>query len=316
MNDLMDFSETRKLFNWRDHLRVHPAADLFPPLLPDELKALAEDIKVNGLKTPIVLWAELLEDSPVLVDGRNRLDALALLGWLGPARERALRERVKKHRRYINDNPLEIVDEVSDDCAVIAWDSSLLQTTYTGDVNALVLSLNAHRRHLTADQKRELIGKVLKAKPEQSNRSIAKQVKADDKTVASVRRDLETTAEIPQLEKTLGGDGKARKAKPAPKPAQTCNDDPQASSEARKAAYEIEVTVEDELEPVEYRDAFLLRAADAMAFAVYSGPIDDEVIAAAKRVAAKWQSFAETLETKTGVRKVAIGGRPDHQAAQ
>jgi hypothetical protein len=53
----------------------------------------------------------------------------------------------------------------------------------------------------------------LKAKPEASNRKIAKQVKADDKTVASVRRDLESTAEIPQLEKTVGADGKKR-AKP------------------------------------------------------------------------------------------------------
>jgi hypothetical protein len=33
-----------------------------------------------------------------------------------------------------------------------------------------VLSANLHRRHLTADQKRELIAKVLKAKPEASVR--------------------------------------------------------------------------------------------------------------------------------------------------
>jgi hypothetical protein len=58
-----------------------------------------------------------------------------------------------------------------------------------------------------------LIAKVLKAKPEASNRQIAKQVKADDKTVATVRRELEATAEIPQLEKTTGADGKARTTK-------------------------------------------------------------------------------------------------------
>ena len=41
-----------------------------------------------------------------------------------------------------------------------------------------VLSANVHRRHLTAEQKRELIAKVLKAQPEKSNRQVAEQVKA------------------------------------------------------------------------------------------------------------------------------------------
>jgi hypothetical protein len=35
------------------------------------------------------------------------------------------------------------------------------------------MSANIHRRHLTIEQKRELIGKLLKAQPKQSNRQIA-----------------------------------------------------------------------------------------------------------------------------------------------
>jgi hypothetical protein len=50
----------------------------------------------------------------------------------------------------------------------------------------------------------------LKAKPEASNATVAKQVKADDKTVAKVRRKLESTSEIPKLKKTVGADGKSR----------------------------------------------------------------------------------------------------------
>ena len=42
-------------FNWRDHLPVHPAADLFPLLSKSELKELAEDIRKNGLQSPILL---------------------------------------------------------------------------------------------------------------------------------------------------------------------------------------------------------------------------------------------------------------------
>jgi hypothetical protein len=74
------------------------------------------------------------------------------------------------------------------------------------------------------------------------------------------------------------------------------NDDPQPKKRPPRKQATIELTVESDLEVSEYRQAFLLRAADALAFAVYSGPIDKEVIAAAERVAAKWKAFAQTLE--------------------
>jgi ParB-like nuclease domain len=81
-------------FNWRDHLAVHPAADLFPLMSetddPQALKELAEDIRKNGLQSPIIVWRKREGDADVdcLIDGRNRLDALAMLGWLGPKRKR------------------------------------------------------------------------------------------------------------------------------------------------------------------------------------------------------------------------------------
>lgn len=54
---------------------AHPAADLFPLMGADELASLAEDIKANGLRHPVVLAA----DGRVL-DGRNRLAACKLAG--------------------------------------------------------------------------------------------------------------------------------------------------------------------------------------------------------------------------------------------
>ncbi len=36
--------------SWRDQLQIHPACELFPPLPPDELRALGEDIIVNRLQ--------------------------------------------------------------------------------------------------------------------------------------------------------------------------------------------------------------------------------------------------------------------------
>lgn len=54
---------------------AHPAADLFPLMGADELASLAEDIKANGLRQPVVLDA----DGRVL-DGRNRLRACEAAG--------------------------------------------------------------------------------------------------------------------------------------------------------------------------------------------------------------------------------------------
>lgn len=52
----------------------HPVSDLFPLMPADELRALAEDIKTNGLLFPIVI----LDD--MVLDGRNRLAACESTG--------------------------------------------------------------------------------------------------------------------------------------------------------------------------------------------------------------------------------------------
>jgi hypothetical protein len=52
----MSAAKCRAGTSWRDHIKVHPAADLFPMMSDDELKALGEDIKENGyMNSPIVL---------------------------------------------------------------------------------------------------------------------------------------------------------------------------------------------------------------------------------------------------------------------
>jgi ParB-like chromosome segregation protein Spo0J len=84
-----------------------------------------------------------------------------------------------------------------------------------------VWSMNVQRRHLRADQRREVIAKLLRADPTKSNRQIASQAKADNKTVGVVRREMEATEEIPQLPETVGADGKKRTAKPKRKVAAT-----------------------------------------------------------------------------------------------
>jgi hypothetical protein len=250
--------------SWRDHWPVHSAAELFPLMTEAELCELGEDIKNKGLTTPIALWAKSQMDWDKkkihLLDGRNRLDAMELAGL------DALEVVGRQYFTLLGDDPY-----------------------------AYVISANIQRRHLTADQRRELIAAVLKAKPEQSNLQIAKQVKADDKTVAKVRKKLESTSDIPRLEKTIGADGKARKQPVKRRPAvQVVH----ASAEAAHGKSTEILTVEDDLESTEYREAFILRTADAMAFAVYSGEVDDEIIAAAERAAAAWTRCAAGLKQR------------------
>ena len=64
---------------WRQMLQVHPAADVFPLLGKEDVVALAADIKKHGLKQPVLI-IEGKDGHAVLIDGRNRLDALELLG--------------------------------------------------------------------------------------------------------------------------------------------------------------------------------------------------------------------------------------------
>lgn len=64
-----------------------------------------------------------------------------------------------------------------------------------------VRKLNLARRHLTEAQKRVVIADALKDAPEKSNRQHAKELGVDDKTVASVRREKEQSAEIPHFSK-------------------------------------------------------------------------------------------------------------------
>ena len=64
--------------SWRSILPIHPAAELFPRMSPDELRALGEDVVKSGLKSPIVLWRPDSRSLPSLLDGISRLDAIEI----------------------------------------------------------------------------------------------------------------------------------------------------------------------------------------------------------------------------------------------
>jgi hypothetical protein len=82
-------------------VKPHPAAALFPMLPSEEMRALAEDIKANGQKLPIIVTRDDL-----VLDGRNRLKACQLAGvapkvetWTGRSSPFAYVRSVNLRRR-------------------------------------------------------------------------------------------------------------------------------------------------------------------------------------------------------------------------
>src|SRR5262245_54481981 len=149
---------------WRSCLPVHPAAELLPAMTESELRELGEDIKRHNLHTPVVIFTDQ-EGTEYLLDGRNRLDAMEIVGL-----------------PIVNDAELnpDVVHHIAGNIDPFAW----------------VLSANLHRRHLTNEQKTELIAKLLRIKPNASDRQIAKETRTSHPKVAKVREQEERRGNI------------------------------------------------------------------------------------------------------------------------
>jgi hypothetical protein len=185
--------------SWRDTFQVHAACEMFPPMSPDELCALGKDIKKNGLVSPIAITTRKVAKGwdYQLLDGRNRLDAMELVGI-------SFKVALENGQCWLQIPGLG--QQVYP--ALKVADGGAYADPY-----AYVLSANIHRRHLTTEQKRDLIAKVLKAQPEKSDRQIATAAKTDHKTVASVRAEQEARGEIPHVSTRTDTKGRQQPAK-------------------------------------------------------------------------------------------------------
>jgi hypothetical protein len=197
----------------------HPLADIFPLMEGAEFDALVADIKAHGLREHIVLY------EGKILDGRNRYRACLEAG-VEPLISNF--EHMRPAREGISPE-------------------------------SFAVSQNLHRRHLTAEQKRELIAELIKAQPEKSDREIAKQAKVSHPTVAKARREAEATGKTLPVEKRIGKDGKVRK------------------QPARKAKADPAVTLDEERDPEHFKQ-FKLPIDAEQAAAVDS--VDDDPQAA------------------------------------
>jgi ParB-like chromosome segregation protein Spo0J len=157
-------------------IKFHPLADMFPLMEGEEFDALVADIKTHKLREKIILY------DGMILDGRNRYRALVALG----ADLKTIRECCEAP------------------CCI---------DNHHGGPTAYVISANIHRRHLNAEQKREIIAKLIKADPSKSDRQIAKQAKVDHKTVGAARVELEGRGEIPHVEERTDTKGRKQPTK-------------------------------------------------------------------------------------------------------
>ena len=201
----MPNNSTKQPTSWRDVIKVHPAAYLFPMMTPDELKALGEDIKKNGLKSPIAITISKTPGGKweyQLLDGRNRLDAMEAVGL--------------PLTISLNNGQCRITTKAAVNILGLDTYDGVPVRVIDDDPYAYVISANLHRRHLTPEDKQDLIAKVLKAQPEKSNRNRAASQRRPQRS-ARFRRKLEATGEVSPVDKTTGKDGKARTTAPKKK---------------------------------------------------------------------------------------------------
>jgi hypothetical protein len=181
--------------SWRQLAPAHPAADLFPRMSADELRSLGEDIKKRGLTSPIVLWRESPEASVQVLDGISRLDAIeAHIGSI------------------VSIQPLILAGT-----RFIPRCDKVVELDHTVDPYAYVASANINRRHLTVEQKLDLIAVLIKAAPDKSDRQIAGQIKASPTTVGKVRAKLERAGRVSTVDTRTDKKGVKQPAHKSPK---------------------------------------------------------------------------------------------------
>jgi len=209
--------------SWRDTLPIHPAAALFPRMSSDELRELGKDIRKNGLRSSIALWQSDKGASALLLDGISRLDAVEVeLGRPVRVVPRTYRLRTRWSLETDEDGEsVPVTNLIGEAGNTTAEQQTFILLGRDVDPWAYVISANLHRRHLTAEQRRELIAKLIKATPEKSDRQIAETVKASPTTVGTVRAEMEATGDVSKLDTRTDSKGRkqpARKTTTKPPP--------------------------------------------------------------------------------------------------
>jgi DNA modification methylase/ParB-like chromosome segregation protein Spo0J len=151
---------------------------LMPPLPDEDFQALKRSIREHGLMIPIVR-----DEYGTIIDGGHRQRAI---------------DELRAEGVQVHDLPYDLRYGLSEDAKRI-----------------LARQMNLARRHLSVEQRRQVIEQQLRETPQLSDRKIGRSLHVDGKTVGAVRAQMEETAEIPQFDSRMGADGRARPARRA-----------------------------------------------------------------------------------------------------
>jgi len=141
------------------------------PMSADDRDRLRKDIEKSGeIRDAIKVYYDE-DDNCCILGGYNRWQIALALGW--------------------STVPVEIMNLPAEERRLF------------------VVMDNLARRHLTREQKTRIVEMFLKETPTVSDRTIAKKVGVDHKTVSAVRGKMVSGGEIPHLKEVKGSDGKS-----------------------------------------------------------------------------------------------------------
>jgi hypothetical protein len=175
----------------------------------------------------------------------------------------------------------------------IGGDVAPHEQTNDDRVLAYVISKNIHRRHLTAEQKLNLLVELVKASPEKSDRALAKEAGTTHPTIAKARRQAEATGKALPVEKRTGADGKARK-QPAKK-AKGWGRIVLAEGENESWVAEPDEIKSNFLDTIDRHAAVVRAYKKVFAVAALNQVQKDEISAAIRKLITKWTSLDRTL---------------------
>lgn len=165
---------------WSESYPPHPAAEVFPMLEGAERDALVADIREHGVREPVALWRDPESGTTYTLDGRNRFECAELAGM----------ELLEVPTRvfYADGEPSEGVQSYGF--------SYRPKREVCRDPIAYVLSANAYRRHLTPQQKRAAVNRLLALDPNRSDRQIAAAAGVSHPFVGNIRREQEASGDV------------------------------------------------------------------------------------------------------------------------
>lgn len=152
------------LDDWRDV--IHPAALLLPRPTESDYQGLKASIEERGVLQPLATYIDNRGENWI-IDGVSRLQIMLELN-------------------------MEVVDQETNEWSV---PTNPYHEKNGDDPYAIALSLNIARRHLTIEQKRQIIRDLHEARPDLSDRALARMAGVSPHTVAAERRDSEGEAE-------------------------------------------------------------------------------------------------------------------------